>query len=154
MCMFDVVVRSRRRQMYTVQSHKWCRRRGTWSALVERTKQAVASTLPKNLIARTYVQVSLFGRWFRRPALPHSLCSQKVGQGWVVRNAFETSQCSYVLFCLSWPEAVSPPHIYTRTEGGQRTVMVAIRATVTATQKLTPSVTFVTSRQPLQLVRY
>jgi hypothetical protein len=30
--------------------------------------------------------------------------------------------------------------IYTRVEGAQQTIMIAIRATVTASQKLTPSV--------------
>jgi hypothetical protein len=35
--------------------------------------------------------------------------------------------------------------IYTRAEEGEWTVMVAIRATVIASQKLTPSVTSVTS---------
>jgi hypothetical protein len=56
-CMFDVVVRSRCRQMYAMQSLEQRRRRGTLSALVERMKRAIVSTLPKNLIARTSVQV-------------------------------------------------------------------------------------------------
>jgi hypothetical protein len=128
-CKFDVVIHSQCRQMYAVQSHERRRRWGTWSALVEQTKRAVASTLPKNMIARTPVQVSLCGRRFQRPSLPHSLCLQKVGWGWAVRNASKTGRCSYVLFCLSWPEAVSRPRIYTRTERGQQTVTVAIRAT-------------------------
>jgi hypothetical protein len=42
----------------------------------------------------------------------------------------------------------------TRVEGDEQTLTVAIRATVTASQKLTPSVTSVTSGQPLQPVRY
>ena len=46
-CMFDVVVRSQHRHMYAVQSLERRRRRGTLSVLVERTKRAVASTLPK-----------------------------------------------------------------------------------------------------------
>jgi hypothetical protein len=132
-CMFDVVVCSRRMEMYVVQSHERRRRRGTWSTLVERTKRAVASTLPKNLIARTPVQVSLCGRRFRRHALPHSLCSQKVGRGWAVRNVSENV---IRVYCSVNPEAASPPRIYTRVEGGQQTVMVAIRATVIASQKL------------------
>jgi hypothetical protein len=123
-CMFDVVIRSRRNQIYAVQSLEWIRRQGTWSALDERTKRVVASTLPKNLIARIPVQVSLCGRWFRRPALPHCLCSQKVGRGWTVRSTSKNVVCSLVL--LSSPEATSPPRIYTCAEGGQQTVTVAI----------------------------
>jgi hypothetical protein len=49
-------------------------------------------------------------------------------------------------YCAVDPEAASPPRIYTRAEEGQRTVVtVAIRATVIASQKLTPLVTSVTS---------
>jgi hypothetical protein len=77
-CMFDIFVRSRRRQMYAVQSLERRQRRGTWSTLDERTKRAVTSTLPKNLIDRTPVQVSLCGRRFggllshTRSSLPFS----------------------------------------------------------------------------------
>ena len=39
------------------------------TSAVTRRKRAVAETLPKNLIARTPEQVSLCGRWFRRPTL-------------------------------------------------------------------------------------
>jgi hypothetical protein len=141
--MFYVVVHSRHRQMYAVQSHERRRRQGTWSALVERAKRAVAITLPKNLIARTSVQVSLCERRFWRPALPHSLCSQKVGQA--IRKASEN--CTCVL--MSTKKQPLLPRIYTHAEGGQRIVTVAIRATVTTNQKLTPSVTFVNSCQPL-----
>jgi hypothetical protein len=56
-CMFDLVVCSRCRQMYAVQSLEQRRRRRTGSSLVERTERAVTSTLPKNLIARTPMQV-------------------------------------------------------------------------------------------------
>jgi hypothetical protein len=149
-CMFDVVVHSRCRPMYAVQSHEWCRWRRTGSALVEWTERALACTLPKNLIACTPVEVPLYGRWFRRPALPHYLCSHKAGRGWAVRNASENVVCVF-------SRNQKQPHllrICTRTEEGQRTVTVAIRVTVTASQKLTSSVTSVNSWQPLQLVCY
>jgi hypothetical protein len=57
MCMFDVVLRSRCRQMHSVQSLERRQRRRTESALVERTERAVASTLPKNPITHTPAQV-------------------------------------------------------------------------------------------------
>jgi hypothetical protein len=62
------------------------------------------------------------------------------GTGMVVCNASETLHAYF--------RHQKQPHllrIYTRAEGGQRTVTVAIRATVTASQNLTPSVTSVTS---------
>jgi hypothetical protein len=37
----------------------------------------------------TPVQVSHDTLQFRRPSLPHSLCSQKVGRGWAMHNASE-----------------------------------------------------------------
>ena len=40
------------------------------TSAVTRKKQAVTETLPENLVARTPEQVSLYGRRFRRPALP------------------------------------------------------------------------------------
>jgi hypothetical protein len=52
-CMFDVVVQICCRHVYAVQSFE--------AALVERMKRAVASTLPKNLIACTPIQVYLCG---------------------------------------------------------------------------------------------
>jgi hypothetical protein len=56
-------------------------------------------------------------------------------------NASETVRAC----CAVNPEAASPTRINTRAEGGQRTVTVSIRATVTASQKLMPSMTSVTS---------
>ena len=106
--------------------------------LVERTKRAVASTLPKNLIARTPVQVSLCGRRFRRPAVPLYVLT-KGGTGMAVCNASETVRT----YCYQ-----KQPHllrICTHAEGGERTVTVAIRAIVAASQKLMPSVTSGTS---------
>jgi hypothetical protein len=71
----------------------------------------VARTLPKNLIAHTPVQVSLCGRQFRRPALPQSLCLQKVGWEWLCATRLRL----YVRTVLSTPEAASPPpYIYMR----------------------------------------
>jgi hypothetical protein len=110
-CMFDIVVHSPCRQMYAVQSLERRRRRGTWSTLVQWMKRAITSTLPKNLIARTPVQMSLCGRWFQRPALPHSLCSQKVEREWLCAIRLRL----YVHTVLSTTEVVSPPpYIYTR----------------------------------------
>jgi hypothetical protein len=56
-CMFDVDVCNRYRQMYAMQSLKRRRRRRTESALVERMERAVVSILPKKLIVRTPVKV-------------------------------------------------------------------------------------------------
>jgi hypothetical protein len=56
-CKFDIVICSGCRQVYGVQSLEQRRRRRTGSALVERTERAVVSMIPKNLIARTPVQV-------------------------------------------------------------------------------------------------
>ena len=71
-CLFDVAVRSRCRKMYAVQSLERSpgrRAAGRVNSGRRRTKQldkqitrAVAKTLPKNLIARTPVQVYLCGR--------------------------------------------------------------------------------------------
>jgi len=74
--------------------------------------RAVAKTLPKNLIARTPVQVYLCGRWFRRPALPLSLCSQKMGRECIVCNSREI---------IRIPGRALPLHSYRRSEGGRRT---------------------------------
>jgi hypothetical protein len=76
--------------------------------------------------------------------LSHSLCSQKVRRGWDVHNASENVR-TCVLFCRRHQKQPHLLLIYTCTERGQRTVTVAIRATVTASQNLTPSVTSVTS---------
>jgi hypothetical protein len=73
MCMFDVAAQIRRRKMYAVQSLERLPKEEQQHAspgaddektdvdeavLVERVKRAVANTLPKNLIARTPLQVS------------------------------------------------------------------------------------------------
>jgi hypothetical protein len=44
-------------------------------------KRAVMETLLKNLIARTPEQVSLDGRWSRRPALPTLRACRELGRG-------------------------------------------------------------------------
>jgi hypothetical protein len=88
-CMFDVVIQIRCRQVYTVQSLERRWRQRTETALVERMKRAVTSTLPENLIARKPVQVYLSGRRYWRTALPLSLCSQKVGRECADCNASE-----------------------------------------------------------------
>ena len=86
----------------------------------ERMKRAVASTLPKKLIARTPVQVYLCRRQVQRPALPISLCSQKAGQEWAECNASE---------CLFAKPKERPPPLYIYTDRGrgegQQTVTVA-----------------------------
>jgi|SRR5688572_6744750 hypothetical protein len=70
-CMFDVAVRSRCRKMYAVQSLERSPGRRTAArvnlgrrrtARLWTITRAVAKTLPKNLIARTPVQVYLYGR--------------------------------------------------------------------------------------------
>jgi hypothetical protein len=64
MCLFDVAVRSRCRKMYAVQSLERSPvsgRRRT-KQLDKQITRAVAKTLPKNLIARTPVEVYLCGR--------------------------------------------------------------------------------------------
>jgi hypothetical protein len=61
------------------------------------------------------------------------------GTGMAMCNALENVRTYY---------NQKQPHllrICTRAEGGKQTVTVSIRATVTASQKLTPSVTSVTS---------
>jgi hypothetical protein len=54
-CMFDVVVRSRCRQMYEVSRMALTTK--NWIVVGRADRRAVASTLPKNLIVRTPVQV-------------------------------------------------------------------------------------------------
>jgi hypothetical protein len=145
-CMFDVVVHSRCRQMYVVQSLERRRRQGTWLVMVERTKWAVASTLPqKPDRPHTRASVSLRTAISEACSPTLSLLTEGgTGMG-CVQHAWD---CTSVLCCQ--PRSIFPSsYIYTRAEGGQRTITVAIKATVTASQKLTPSVTSVTSWQPL-----
>jgi hypothetical protein len=59
-----------------------CKERDSGSALAARTKREVASTLPKNLIARTPVKVSSADGDFGG-LLSHFMCSQKVGREWL-----------------------------------------------------------------------
>jgi hypothetical protein len=54
----------------------------------------------------------------------------KGGTGMAVCNTSKIVRA----YCAVNPEAATPPRIYTRAEGGQRTVTVAVRATVTASQ--------------------
>jgi hypothetical protein len=71
--------------------------------------------LPKNMIVRTPVQASLYERRFRRPALPHSLCSQKVGQEWLCATHLRLCVHTMLSYCCPTPEAASPSsYIYTR----------------------------------------
>jgi hypothetical protein len=78
-CMFDIAIQIRCSKMYAVQSLERSSKEEHQHAspgeddeepdvneavLVERVKQAVVSTLPKNLIAYTPVQVYFCGRRF------------------------------------------------------------------------------------------
>jgi hypothetical protein len=56
---------------------------------------------PQKLIARTPMQVSLYGRRFRRPALSHSLCSQKVGRQWLCSTCLRLFNAERVRTVLS-----------------------------------------------------
>jgi hypothetical protein len=145
-CMFGVVVRSRYRQTYVVQSHEWCRRWRIGLVLAELTERVVASTLPKNLIAPHLCKCSSADGDLGS-LLSHSVCSHKVGRECAVCNSSEN------LFSCNQKQS-HILRICTHAEGCEQTVTVVIRATVTASQKLTPSETSITSRQPLQFVRY
>jgi hypothetical protein len=125
--MFDVVVRSQRRHMYAVQSLERRRRRGTLSVLVERTKRADASTLSKNLIARTPCKcLSADGDF--GGLLSHTLCARRRwDENGCVQHVWD---CTGVL-CYQPRSSFPSSYIYTHADGGQRTVMVAIRATLT-----------------------
>jgi hypothetical protein len=108
--------------------------------LVGRTKRAVASALPKKP-NRPHTRASVALRTVILEACSPTLSVLAEGvTGMVVCNASESIRA----YCHNQKQ----PHllrIYTRAEGGQRTVTVAIGATVTANQKLTPSVTSITS---------
>jgi hypothetical protein len=68
------------------------------------------------------------------------------GTGMVVCNVSEIDWCRVSTYCgVQHQKQPHLLHIYTRAEGGQQTVTVTIRATVTASQKLTPLVTSTTS---------
>jgi hypothetical protein len=119
-CMFDVVVRSRCRQMYAVQFLERRRRRRAGSTLVERTERAVASTLPKTWSPAHPCKSSSTDDDFGG-LLSHSLCARRRWDGNRL-SATRLRDCSCNQKC------VHLLRIYTRVEGGEQTVTVAIRA--------------------------
>jgi hypothetical protein len=69
------------------------------------------------------------------------------GTGMAVCNTSETVRVYYAIVLLPNPRSslTSSVYIHTHAEGDQRTITIAIIATFTASQKLTLSVTSVTS---------
>jgi hypothetical protein len=131
--MFDIVVQSRYRQVYAVQSLKRHRRRRTGSTLVERTKRAVVSMLPKTLIARTWYKCTSEDSDFGG-LLFHSLCACRRWD----RNGLSAMRLS-VCSC-NW-KSVHLLRIYTRAEGGERIVTVVPLEPETDSLPLETSVT-------------
>jgi hypothetical protein len=118
-------------QMYAVQSLERHRRRGAWSALVDQTKRAVASTLTKTWSPAHPCKCLSTDGYFGG-LLSHTLCAR--------RRWDENGLCATRLILVGVRTCCchqKQPHllcIYTHVEEGQRTVRIAIRATVTASQ--------------------
>jgi hypothetical protein len=136
-------------------------------SMQEDVRSAVPRTAPatKNLIcvgradkasSRKYASQKPDRPHTRASAAPRTTISEacsptlsvlaECGTRMTVCNTSETIRCRVSVYCAVQHQ--KQPHllrIYTRAEGWQRTVTVNMRATVTASQKLTPSVTSVTS---------
>jgi hypothetical protein len=114
-CMFNVVVHSRCRQVYAVQSLERRRRRRTGSTLVERTEWAVVSAPQKP--DRPHGRASVALRTTISEACSPTLSETEMGWGATLLRDFSRNQ-----------KIIHLLRIYTRAEGGEQSVMVAIRA--------------------------